>query len=45
MRAVLADVGRSVDRSVIRKSLNRAYRTERVQPARERAFVSGLRAV
>ena len=45
LRAVLADVGRSVDRSVIRKSLNRAYRTERTQPARDRAFASGLKAV
>jgi hypothetical protein len=45
LRAVLADVGRSVDRSVVRQSLNRAYRTERGQPARDRAFVRGLKAV
>jgi hypothetical protein len=45
LRAALVDAGRAVDRSVIRTSLNRAWRTERVQPARERAFLSGLKAV
>jgi len=45
LAAVLAAVGRSVDRSVVRRSLDRAYRPTPMNAARDRAFASGLKAV
>jgi hypothetical protein len=45
LRAVLADVGRAVDRSVVRRSLDRAYRPQQTSATRDRAFRAGLRVV
>jgi hypothetical protein len=45
LAAALDAVGHSVDRSVVRKSLDRYYRVERTDARRDRAFASGLKAV